>query len=293
MVETGDFVTMEDLVMDTKMLRQHIKKMRNCNQPLVSVLIPTYNCAQYLRTAIDSVLAQEYNNIEIIVVDDGSTDNTKEVLKNYPSSLKYFYQENKGVAFAHNACLKQASGEYIAWLDADDYWLPGKLKTQIKYFEEHPDCQVVFAAYQNFIEESVCSEDISVQNELIYEKIFRHYLPSALIKKEVFDKYGGFLENLVVSEDREIVYRWRLFAVNIDHRINTVYYHRRLHGANITLTHNAATAMAMYDIIDVALVEYAAKSGISIDVIEEMKRDIHNKWLAQKLRSNVQKGRSN
>jgi glycosyltransferase involved in cell wall biosynthesis len=118
----------------------------------ISVLIPTYNCSQYIREAIDSVLTQNYDNLEIIVVDDGSTDNTKEVLKDYPANLKYFYKGNGGIGSTRNACLEHASGELVAWVDSDDYWLPGKLQAQLTYLEEHPDCEIVFTKFENFFE---------------------------------------------------------------------------------------------------------------------------------------------
>ncbi|MDR1742525.1 MAG: glycosyltransferase, partial [Dysgonamonadaceae bacterium] len=118
----------------------------------ISVLIPTYNCANYIAEAIDSVLAQNYDNIEIIVVDDGSTDGTADVIENLLgfqnltglNTIKYFRQPHSGISAARNFALSKATGELIAWLDADDRWSAGKLAAQLNYLEENPDCKMSF-----------------------------------------------------------------------------------------------------------------------------------------------------
>src|SRR5262245_47622214 len=100
--------------------------------PLVSVIIPTYNCAPYLSEAIDSVLLQAGVNMEIIVADDGSTDNTKEVLEKYGTRITYISQvPRRGASAARNLGIQHASGEFIAFQDADDIWFPKKLSTQL------------------------------------------------------------------------------------------------------------------------------------------------------------------
>lgn len=100
--------------------------------PTVSVIIPTYNRALYITSALDSVFAQNYNNFEVIVVDDGSTDNTREVLRKYFKKIVYIYQENSGVSSARNRGIRRSQGEWLAFLDSDDEWHPDKLSTQIK-----------------------------------------------------------------------------------------------------------------------------------------------------------------
>ncbi|MHC4123084.1 MAG: glycosyltransferase family 2 protein [Planctomycetota bacterium] len=101
-------------------------------QPLVSAIIPTYNSAQYIKEALDSVFNQTYKNIEVIVVDDGSTDDTREVLKPCLDKIRYIYKENSGPASARNLGIKNAQGEYIAFLDADDAWISDKTNSQIR-----------------------------------------------------------------------------------------------------------------------------------------------------------------
>ena len=115
---------------------------------LISVIIPAYNHAKYLSEAIQSVLNQTYQNFEILIVDDGSTDNTRQVVQNYTDQrIKYIYQENRGLAASRNAGLRVTQGEYVAFLDADDIFLPHKLEVQLDWFEAHPSCGMVFSGF--------------------------------------------------------------------------------------------------------------------------------------------------
>ena len=111
----------------------------------VSVIIPTYNREKLISRAIESVLAQVYPVYEIIVVDDGSTDATKSVLAPFNGKIKYIYQKNAGIAEARNRGIKESSGEYIAFLDSDDYWAPEKLAEQVKVLDANPQVGIVFA----------------------------------------------------------------------------------------------------------------------------------------------------
>jgi glycosyltransferase involved in cell wall biosynthesis len=204
--------------------------MEKPKMPLISVLIPTYNCGQFIKEAIDSVFAQEYDNLEIIVVDDGSTDNTKEIVMAYRhTSILYFHKENSGIASTRNYCLAKACGEYIAWLDADDFWLPGKLHAQVKYLEEHLDCQIVFTKYRHF-------EDKENQERKHYSDTKKiSWFTSALMKKEVFAKCGNFDENLIIYEDSEMFYRFAMSGIDTSHILDNIYYMRRLHENNTTV----------------------------------------------------------
>src|SRR2546423_7926382 len=109
----------------------------------VSVIIPNYNYARYVGGAIDSVLAQTHSDIEIIVVDDGSTDASKDVLLNYGDSIKTISQQNRGVSAARNNGVAASSGEYVAFLDADDEWLPQKIEKQVAMFRKDPSLGLV------------------------------------------------------------------------------------------------------------------------------------------------------
>jgi glycosyltransferase involved in cell wall biosynthesis len=111
--------------------------------PLVSVIIPTYNSADFLMEAIESVLDQTWGDFEIIVVDDGSTDGTSERVRRYDDKVRYFYKKNGGPSSARNMGVKQARGGYVAFLDSDDVWEPEKLRVQMHVVSEHPENKLV------------------------------------------------------------------------------------------------------------------------------------------------------
>lgn len=115
--------------------------------PLVSVVIPAYNSTKVIAEALDSVLSQDYPALEVLVVDDGSTDGTSQVVEGYDDRVRLIPQSNKGAAGARNEGMRQAAGKYIAFLDADDIWLPGKLRHQVSYMEQHPEVALCCARW--------------------------------------------------------------------------------------------------------------------------------------------------
>jgi glycosyltransferase involved in cell wall biosynthesis len=178
-------------------------------KPLVSVIIPTYNRAWVLREAIDSVLAQEFKDFELIVVDDGSTDNTGEILDSYEQDILVLRQSNKGVSAARNRGIAAAAGRLIAFLDSDDLWLPRKLSSQVDFFKSNP------AAVINQTEEIWVRNGVRVNPKTRHHKfsgmIFERSLalclvsPSAvMIKKNLFSEVGVFDENLPACEDYDL-----------------------------------------------------------------------------------------
>ena len=147
---------------------------KNPKKPLVSVIIPTYNRGWIIKEAIDSVLEQDFSDFELIVVDDGSNDNTREILGAYADAITVLHRSNRGVSAARNCGIAEASGQLIAFLDSDDLWLPGKLKTQVKYFEENA------AAMINQ------TQEILIQNKIRVNPKQRHHKFSGMI----FNKKG-------------------------------------------------------------------------------------------------------
>lgn len=123
----------------------------------VSVIIPAYNGDRYIGEAIASVLAQTYSNYEIIVIDDGSVDNTRQVVQGYGDRVKYFYQENQGVAAARNQGIRVSQGEYIAFLDQDDVFIPHKLSEQVSCLELHLDVGIIHSGWQRI---NHCGENL-------------------------------------------------------------------------------------------------------------------------------------
>ena len=115
--------------------------------PLVSVIIPSYNAARYVAEAVASALAQTYQPLEIILINDGSTDDTEEVLRPYVGKIRYFYQPNRGLSATRNRAIALARGELIAFLDADDVWLPEKLARQVDCLTQNPRIGLVHTNY--------------------------------------------------------------------------------------------------------------------------------------------------
>jgi glycosyltransferase involved in cell wall biosynthesis len=208
--------------------------------PKVSVIIPTYNMADYLPEAIESVLNQTYKDFEIIVIDDGSTDNTKEIVKKYidPSrdNIRYIYQENKGVSVARNTAIMNARGEFIALLDADDRCYANRLEEEIKAIEKDPGIGLVHADDMAITENGKCIDTQRRNKKYLSGYIFKNLyirkanisLPTVLVKKECFEKVGLFDENLtrLGCEDREawlrIAREYRIEYIN-----KVLAYYRR------------------------------------------------------------------
>ena len=181
--------------------------------PLLSVIIPTFNRAFYILTVLESVLKQTYRNMEVLVVDDGSKDSTKEVLAPYLHKIQYIYQDNRGNAAARNAGLKQAKGKYVAFLDSDDYWAQEKCEKQVAFLEKHPDCAFVYCgAYLINADGQVTGkrllqdgEDLSFETLFIKNRIIS--LSFVMVRKEFLDAIGGFDETLKQSPDYDLYLR--------------------------------------------------------------------------------------
>ena len=174
----------------------------------VSIIIPTYNSAKYIPDAINSILNQTFKDYEIIIVDDGSTDNTREILNKYNSKIRYIYQENKGPSAARNIGIKNAKGKYIAFLDADDIWLPDKLQRQMKLFANESSVSFVYTSSYIMNENGFILRKMQCYNRSRRKILNELYLSksigntsSTIIKKECFDKVGLFDETLTVAED--------------------------------------------------------------------------------------------
>jgi glycosyltransferase involved in cell wall biosynthesis len=190
--------------------------------PKISVILTAFNSEDFIRRSIDSVLNQTYKNYELIVVNDGSMDKTEEIVSTIYPDVKLIKKTNGGPSSARNAGIGLAKGVYIAFLDADDYWFPDKLKKQIGVFEEDTYVNIVATNMFNVKD----SERIGIKfdpskifmnkkSEGIVENYIRNaprysfHPPSALmVSKKLFEKYGLYDENLKAVEDSEIVLRW-------------------------------------------------------------------------------------
>jgi glycosyltransferase involved in cell wall biosynthesis len=177
--------------------------------PCVSVIIPTYNRKDFLLEAVDSVLAQTYDDYELIVVDDGSSDGTEEALQRYDEQLHYCYQANQGVSTARNRGLELAHGDFIAFLDSDDLWMKKKMELQVACMDEYPDCQICYT------DETWIRRGRRVNPKTRHAKysglIYPYCLPlciispsSALMRRGLFEEVGVFDPELPVCEDYDL-----------------------------------------------------------------------------------------
>ena len=208
------------------------------NQQLaVSVVIPVYNGEKFLDSAIHHVKNQNYHPIEIIVIDDGSTDKTAEIAAKFKDSIRYVYQENSGPAAARNHGIKIAKGYAIAFLDVDDLWSEDKLKLQANYLAANPAIEIV----QGLIQQVKLSQQIT-DGEATGEAAYKPYnyinLGSALYRKSVFDRVGLFDETLKFAEDVDWFIRaWENQIEKVVLERVTLFY--RLHRKNMTLGKNS------------------------------------------------------
>ena len=182
--------------------------------PLVSVVIPAYNGERFLAEAIESALAQTYSAIEVIVVDDGSTDGTGAVIDRFGNSVRSLQQKNAGVSNTRNAGIAIAEGDLIALLDADDIWLPDKIERQVGALRAHPQAGLVFCGY------TVVDEDLRprfrvpapgagrrIERCLTLDAWGIGLASTAMMPRSVFEHIGGFRPGPSVSEDLEFSLR--------------------------------------------------------------------------------------
>lgn len=193
----------------------------NENKIFISVIIPTFNRAHYLPEAIQSVLGQTFQNFELIIIDDGSTDNTKEVVSlyntAYPSKIKYIYKENGGVASARNEGIKNAQGNYIAFLDSDDYWHVKKLERTVHYIMQYPKAGLLYTDYwvvdknKNIL---WANERYHYSGNIFMKLILGNFIATStvVVKKEVFEKVGIFFEGYSLKAGLEDWDMWLRIA---------------------------------------------------------------------------------
>lgn len=198
---------------------------------LISVIIPVFNRENVIQRAINSVLDQTFSNLEIIVWDDGSTDQTAEKVKAIQDPrVRFFSAQNRGVAAARNLAVQNSSGEWVAFLDSDDEWNPEKLNKQVQVLNQDPDVDLIFSSAMKRYGEDQSAKptvptdllqklgiieaeilpDAYLLGDKVAENIFNFALSiqSVLVRKRTFLNVGGFNESLRNSEDRE--FWWRL-----------------------------------------------------------------------------------
>jgi glycosyltransferase involved in cell wall biosynthesis len=199
------------------------------NNELVSVIIAVKDGERFLAEAIDGVLEQTYRPLEVIVVDDGSTDGTAEVARSF-EEVQYIYQTNRGHAAALNVGLRRAAGQFLAFLDADDVWEPNKLELQVGYLMENPAVDLVIARTQNFLEPgaqlpAILTKDLSLEDSVLLS------LGALVGRRAVFDVVGAFDESYEHAKDVDWFIRAREAGLRMA-ILPDILLRRRLHGSN-------------------------------------------------------------
>jgi glycosyltransferase involved in cell wall biosynthesis len=209
------------------------------NNPLVSVIIPTYNHASYLKKAISSIQEQTYANIEIIVMDDGSTDNTKDLISDL-RDIRYFYQENAGLSAARNNAIAYSQGEYLLFLDADDWLYPDAVSIQMSYLSVDPELYFVSGNHMKILVDDnriFQSAPYDIEDGNFLSILRFHYIahPAAVMfRRKVFDEYT-FDESLKSCQDFDLY-----LSIARNHKVrhhSQLVSAYRLHSSNMSSNH--------------------------------------------------------
>jgi glycosyltransferase involved in cell wall biosynthesis len=205
------------------------------SRPLVSVIIPAYNAEEYIAAAIESVLIQDYRDFELLIINDGSTDGTEEIIRGFKDDrIRYFRQENQGLAATHNTGIRQSRGEFIIKLDADDKMTPDFIARHIRQFEKHPEADLVYCddilIDQNDKPIRIIKRPEYTDRKLLIRDMFRCGYPivpfRTCIRKSVFGKIGFFDEGLAVGEDYDMMRRFVKHGLKICHLPGAMYLRR-------------------------------------------------------------------
>ena len=223
----------------------------------ISCIVPVYNGESFLAEALESVFAQTHPPMEIIVVDDGSTDGTRAVAASFGDRVRYEYQQNAGPASARNAGLDLARGELVAFLDADDLWHPEKLALQVARFRERPDLQIVLGHVQNFWVPELRHEEDRIGDHKLKRPLPGYVFQAMLARASVFDSVGRLDPAFRVSEDSDWFSRASACGVAMEMMPEIVVY-RRFHSANISRDQGALRG-GLLDVVHAALLRSRAK----------------------------------
>jgi glycosyltransferase involved in cell wall biosynthesis len=213
---------------------------------LVSVIIPVYNGEKFLVGAIESIRQQNYQPLEIIVVDDGSTDRTAEVAAQLHKHIRYIYQPNKGPAAARNHGAKLAQGEIITFLDVDDQWADNVLIDFTDYLNNHPDVDIVQGLIQQMRLEATTNEDA-----LVFQPVFQPYqfinIGSAIYRRSVFDKVGFFDPQLRDNEDTDwFIQAWEQNIIKVVLPQIMLFYRKHAHNTTLEQKSGHVSLIKLY-----------------------------------------------
>ncbi len=234
-----------------------IQRYQPKENPLISVWMAAYNAADYIERAIESVLIQNYRNFELIVVDDGSTDRTADIIRGFKhEAIKYFLKEHGGLASARNVQLNKSAGSYIVTLDSDDMMTPDFLARHLQAFERNPEADLVYCDDYLIDEKDkpirVIDRPEYPDSRKLVSDLFRCGFPivpfRTCVRKSVFDKIGLYDETLLVAEDYDMMRRFVKEGLRIRH-MPGAFYLRRVNTASHSRSFNPAKAKSQFEAI--------------------------------------------
>jgi len=202
--------------------------------PLISCVVPVFNGERYLKETLDSILAQTYQPVEILVVDDGSTDDTAGLVSRYGQRVRYLWQANAGEAAARNLGLTAAHGEFVAFLDADDLWHSQKLERQMSRFQEPAPIDLCFTQYENFWVPELAEEELKYRGKTISQSQSSWSISTLLMRRAGFERFGKFSTAAYWPPESENLI-WFLHAVEqgaVVEVMPDILMSRRLHSTN-------------------------------------------------------------
>lgn len=199
----------------------------------VTCILPVYNGERFLREAIESVLDQCQPDLDLLVVDDGSVDGTHAILREFDGRLRVIRQEHAGVAAARNVGLEAARGDFIAFQDADDVWMSGKLDRQLVHFARHPEVDLCLGMVQNFWMDELAAEEAAFQGRRFATAVPGFLLACVLARRSAFETVGRFDTALRTGEDTEWFLRAREARL-VEGFVPELLVRRRLHRGNLT-----------------------------------------------------------
>ena len=220
--------------------------------PLVSCIIPVYNGERHLRQAVDSVLAQSYREVEILVVDDGSTDTTPDVIASYGARVGYLRQPQSGQATARNLGLGACGGKFVSFLDADDVWHEEKLSRQIARFLQRPELDYCVTMVQNFWEAELEDEAEAYRGHARGQPLPGYVTGTLLAPRALFDRVGGFDTSLDHADKTEWFMRADA-AGAVKELLAEVLMFRRMHPDNRSRTRAAKSRDEYLHLLKMAL----------------------------------------
>ncbi len=202
--------------------------------PLISCIVPVFNGERYLKETLDSILAQTFQPVEILVADDGSTDNTAGLVSRYGQRVRHLWQANAGEAAARNLGLTAARGEFVAFLDADDLWYPQKLERQMSRFQEPAPIDLCFTRYENFWVPELAEEELRHRGKMLSQPQSSWSISTLLIRRAGFERFGKFGTAAYWPPESENLI-WFLHAVEqgaVVEVMPDILMSRRLHSTN-------------------------------------------------------------